>query len=664
MKFDSQEEKLKYLFEPPQNPEELDAYLKYWLKLDLPWDTVDPDSTSSPLKFIWSVYKTMLTGKGSHTHIVAASRNCAKTLTSSVVQFLSLLIVRRDGVHVAAELQQSNAAIKYLDKFLNIPELAPYINKDNVRTKMLINLPPTSFTDKNTASLQVITASKKGTNSSRASTLCFDECDLTSRSILEEAAYIGDPSRDRHQFNPIFIYLSSRKSNSGPLQSMLDDAEKNNDKDTRVHKWSVADFLKKCPPEVHKPENGKTTLNLHSEDLRTIWGKEEFEKTVPETQRSAWKQYDLFNECKTCPAFLACRGFSANQKGDSPGLRTREFTASIMKKVKDPNTLIAQSLNWKPDSGALVYRMFSRFKHVKDRIDFYEWAIGKKYNPQDLPDEELDRIEREGNFLEIMSITPTKKQIFDVMKNNGWYIVSGVDFGHSPDPAVGLTVGWHKKTKRAAIIHVDSENGYANHLWGKNLCDFQYKLYPPDLVAPDCVPDKSAPTYFKGYPALDTKPSSIAPGVSFIRGLLWDPVTQSSNFAILDDSEEDNKNIFVIEEFETWSHKKTPLGFDMSGYNDESNHSMDSLRYALAPFIEENNITISVAQSPTEREMRQKAIDGDEATLRELARQQQIKNQFAEKLQQDHGITQNPFTPQQNNAKKDKSTKGPVKFKF
>src|SRR5690348_12811899 len=110
-------DRLKLLLEPCQTPDELHNYIRYFLKLDLPWDTVDPESTSAPLKFVWSVYNVLLTGKGPTRHVVAAARNTAKTLTSSVIQFLSLLHFRRDGAHIASILDQSMTSIRYLDNF-------------------------------------------------------------------------------------------------------------------------------------------------------------------------------------------------------------------------------------------------------------------------------------------------------------------------------------------------------------------------------------------------------------------------------------------------------------------------------------------------------------------------------------------------------------------
>lgn len=631
---------LSWLLEPCKTADELDLYLRHFLKLDLPWDTVDDDSTSSPMKFIWQVYKTMLTGKGNHTHILAASRNCMKTLTSSTLQFLSMLHFRRDGVHISAELNQSAQAITYLDGFMGIPELQPYQDKNNVRIKQFVGLPPNSLTDKPNVKLQVVTATKKGANSSRASFLTFDEVDLTPQQILDEAAYIGDPTRDKNRFNPIFVYLSSRKSPDGPIQNLMDRAEKANTGDEKTHKWSSADFMQACPPEIHKPEGGMKQAYLHTETLKVFWGKEVFEQIVPEATRSQYKELAVYEGCKTCPVFIPCLGYSAKQRGESKALRTRAFVKSIVSKISDPSVIIAQTLNFKPETTAIVFKTFSRFKHVKDPIDFYQWACGKRFNPFNLPDEEIDAIEEAGDVIQMAALTPTKISIYNGMVAAGWTFISGVDFGYSPDPAVSEIIGYHKRQKRACVLTLESANGFANHLWAEHTCKHLFKKFPVEFVGPDLA-DPAAPTYFAKHKvmSLDTKPSRIEPGVSFIRGLLWNPISQSTNFAILDDSQMDNKNIMMIEAFERWTHKKTPLGFDLHRFEDnEWTHTLDALRYGLAPFLEDLKISTDVKVGPPELRLEVAAAAGNPEALQILKEKNEAMNQIQQHMKENFGL--------------------------
>lgn len=1074
------------LLEPCQTADELDAYLRTWLKLDLPWDTVDEDSTSAPLKLVWGVYKVLLTGQGPTKHVVAASRNSAKTVCASLIQFFSLLHFRRDGAHIAAILDQSMTAIRYLDTYMNIPELWPYRKIDNVRIKQFISLPANDFTPRSEATLRVVTATKKGANSPRAScfagktsvllyrqnrwttgrfselpldgiyrrfnrgeelvaatvnpvtgeiepskiiavsrtlrtdrivlesdgkfiectgdhwlasgyddggllyrqalsfgigdalirrnkatlgksfinverpksvsseyqefnpnfkpesvlvglmlgdgcvarkrspsgfignarfqmtksgkareycrwvvdrlsvfgegrldesanvsgytnkpldrvsfkasqgwtelhnkwyrpdnkkkipedldldwealavwfmddgsksgtlsTYCFsepeheflikkinelvgfdcaslqktskgltialrwpiehkdkyfklmnlmhpdyqykrhkgracsvcerrfflptnvkvcnspechfwthqkiikqapikaissrianekarerwvydikveknhnffangflvhncltlDEVDLTPPEVISEVAYVADPERT-HKFDPVFVYLSSRKTNDGPIQKLQDqaiDQKRNANKRIKLHKWSQADFMELCLPVVHKPESGQHHAFIHTESLETVWGKEQFDQGIPESIKPQYKEVVAYEGCKTCPAFLACQGRSAKQRGDSPMLRTRQFVGDILEAVGDPQVIIAQSLNWKPESTAIVFKTFSPHRHIKTPTDYYEWAIGERFNPDGLDPRELDRIEEEGTFAEIARITPTKTQIYNAMRQAGWTIFAGVDWGYNPDPAVIVIAGYHKKWKRLAVLHTANALNHANHVWAQHIGEQIYPHLPFEWVGPDMA-DPASPTYFAKYKirSLDTKPPRIETGVSFIRGLLWNPVNQTSNFAVLDDSMDypgkqelgrEQGNWMLISAMQRWTHKRMATGdWDMTKFEDNKwTHPIDALRYGLDPVIEEVRIGIAARTGPPEIRIEDRAAKKDPEALKIIEQKNELKTQMNQHFSEKFGID-NVFRDEQKMvaAPPDRpKPKGSVKFKF
>lgn len=665
--------KLKRLLEPCQTADELDRYLREFLKLDLPWDTVDEDSSSSPLKFVWQVYKVMLTGKGPTRHVTAAARNSYKTVTGSLIQFLSLLHFRRDGAHIASILDQSTTAIRYLDNYMNIPELVPYRVTDNVRVKQFVNLPANDFTVKSDSILRVVTATKKGANSPRASTITLDEVDLTPREIIAEVAYVADPTRDQHKFDPLFIYLSSRKSNDGPIQDLIneaEDAQKNSDYDIKLHRWSSADMMEVCTPEVHKPELGPVEAFINTESLEIVWGKENFDKGIHSSIKAQFKEVSAFEGCKTCSAFIACQGRAPRQRGDSPGLRTRKFVGSVLKAVKDPGIIIAQTLNWRPESTALVFKTFSYFRHVKDQIDFYNWVTNGKFY-QDLPESEVRRIENEGTLAEIGAITPSKEDIYAAMVEAGWTIGAGTDWGFNPDPAFAIVIGWHRKWKRCAVLHMDHALNHANHVWAQYIAETIYPRFPFEYIGPDMA-DPASPTYFAKYRirSLDTKPSRIETGVSFIRGLLWSPVNQRSDFCILDDSQGDNQNRALVEAMLHWTHLKTATGgYNMEKFTDDKwTHPLDALRYVMAPFVEEMQISMASGQKPNEAFILESAALGNKEAIALIKEKQDFKHQIKTEMLNQHGIDLTQFF--EGPAKEDPAKKNPnarggaIKFKF
>lgn len=814
--------RLKFLFEPVDSPDKLDEYFRYWLKVQFPWDTVDNDSTGAPLRVLWEIYKIMLTGKGEPNHTVAAARNTSKTLAAAAIHFFSLVQFRRDCSHIAATLNQSGAAAKYLNGFIaGVPDLQGYVHTQNSRKFSLVSLPATDFTSKGTAEIQIVTATKKGSNAPRASCfpghtlvstvnkdleiiqvpikdifekcneykvwsaghydkraslrkvmaarrienklrirlttadehsvettpdhqfavgydydmgivylkaqelkvgytlytldkisikrttiskieyyednedpfvydiqvekhsnffangilahncLIFDEVDLTPQEILDEARFIGDPTRDEHRFDPVYIYLSSRKTNDGPIQNMMDLSEKKPE-EYRLHKWSASDFMEKCPPEVHKPEEGQKTLFIHTENLRRIWGKEEFESQIPPTARTAWKEIAAYEGCKTCPALIPCLGYSAKQRGESPMLRKRSFAASLLGAISNPSAIIAQSLNWKPEVGAIVYRDFTRHKHLRDPISFYEFISGgTKFNPFNLPFDALEDLLENGTDSQIAANTPKKQDIYSAMVKFGWTITNGIDWGFT-DPAVSVVVGWHKRWKKACLLHTERATGHANNVWADYVATNINNLYPADIVCPDMA-DAGCASYFAKHkiPVYSESKKRIEVGVSFVRGLLWNPVSQTINFAILDDSEErgDDGNLVIVEEMEKWSHHKKPTGeFDMSKFaDDEWTHGQDSIRYALAPFIEEAMISISVAQAPQEIITRSAIHSGDPEAIKLAHEKSKAQNQLQEHFKNEFGLN-NVFVEEKqiSDQKSGKNPKksGGIKFKF
>jgi hypothetical protein len=197
--------------------------------------------------------------------------------------------------------------------------------------------------------------------------------------------------------------------------------------------------------------------------------------------------------------------------------------------------------------------------------------------------------------------------------------------------------------------------------------------------------DPASPSYFAKHKimSLDTKPSRIEPGVSQIRGLLWNPMTQTADFAILDDSQMDNKNIMLVEAMEHWTHRKTPLGFDMTKFEENSDwdHPIDALRYALTPFQEDLRISTDVKVGPPEIRLEVAAAAGNSEAMKIIKEKNEMANQMAEHLRDQFGLEnvfvdpknfptqvlkpqQNPIIAQEEEAHKKPSGKGGIRFKF
>ena len=565
-----QEEKLKLkkelFFEPCQTKEELREFINFFLKLDFPDCQVDELSTSTPLQFIWEVYYTMLTNKPPYMHVAACARGTAKTKIAATLEFLALIHFRRDIVHMSAIRQQSRAGLAYFKQFCRNDVIRPYFSAERADECELADMPENSFTSKNDAKLLTVSATLEGTNSSRPNLSVFDEVDLTPKHILSEAAMMSTPTLCGNKFEPVSVYLSSRKTNDGPLQKMIDDSESGKN-DIRLHKYSLIDWMEKCEEKTHGDHGVKVWI--HKESLKVIW-----DELSQEDNELSFIPRVVYEGCRKCPAFVGCQGRSPKQNSTSNYLKSRTFVGNVIKQTADSGKIIAQILNWKPESTSNVFSTFARSVHCKTPNQAWEWISGKPWHGPD-------------------GMYPSKKELYDLCKHLGYDTVWGIDWGFR-DPAVIVVIMHHTKTDRTLLLHTRSATGYANHQWAKSCLDGEGLVYPPNLICPD-LSDAASSSYFKGFPTRGKKPHLIATGVSQIRGLLFHPATQDSNFAIamFDESAEN-----AAQNFMKWRHKMSLTGeVDINGFEDDDNcHVIDSCRYALDPYVKKNKTVMAIHQ--------------------------------------------------------------------
>lgn len=645
------EERLEFFYEPCKTKEELKNHIKAFLKIDLPDNILDEESTSTPMDFVWTVYNVMRTGEGPTRHVVAAARNTAKTLCASIIRYFGIVHFRRSGTHLAANLDQSRSASTYLGKFLAIPETAPFISVNNSREIRMVGLPANSYTKNGEAVLRIAVATVGGVNSQRGSLNTRDELDLVPPAILSESAFIADPTQDEHRFDPIEINLSSRKTNSGPIQTLLDEAEKKVSRRLMAHKWSTVDWMQSCTPFVRAelqeqarvPQSDGTIESwINIETLKPTFGRENYE-ALPDAEKSLQREYVAKEACKVCPAFAVCLGRSVKQTGKSKMLRGVNFIDDLITSVKSPDKLIAQALNWKPESSAVIFRFFNRRRHFLSYRDSWEWLFGEQFNPQDLPPEEMERIRKSGAPHELAGITPSKADIYKKLCEVGWTIHYGVDWGFNPDMAVCLVIAYHKRQNRAFILHMETALNHSNQDWADYIRDHIFPEFPCDLVCPDMA-DKSSPTYFRkqpSIPCIDTKPMRVETGVSQVRGLLWNVRQQREMMVVLDDGPL-GKNEFIAECFEKWTHRKTPLGFDFTKFDGDSpyTHPLDSLRYGLDPFLDIQTARFAANQPRTHAQVIKEAGEGKKEAIEELqaAAFGKAEQALTQHLFQEHGL--------------------------
>lgn len=387
---------------------------------------------------------------------------------------------------------------------------------------------------------------------------CLDEVDLIDPNIISEAAMIADP--DQLGRPPIFIYISSRKSAFGPVQDKIDDSS-NPDSGIRLHKWSLTDFMQKCTPEVHRPDEPRVTMYIHRDSLE-IKSEDDY-KSIPSTMQAGYDAREVYSGCVSCPALLVCQGRAVNQKSQpSRALRDITFVKSVLRETKDPEKIKAQLMNLKPESAGNVFNRFERARHVGSIEKAWEFAFGTPW---------------------ALDIKLNKRHLREALSANGWYVTCGVDFGYV-DPAVSTLVAHHRGFDKLIIIHTLKACGFSNPDWLGFTRERMFVPFGFDLLCPDTADKSSSSTAAKlGMQARSRKPHRIEAGVSWLQNHIWSATKQAHSLFVIDDE----FNRPMIESLERYQYKRTALGFVFDTFDPDSNwsHEIDALRYACDPWV-------------------------------------------------------------------------------
>jgi hypothetical protein len=498
------------------------------------------------------------------------------TLCSSIMHFLAMIHFRRKCVHLASQKDQARVCMQYMDSFCRLPEVEEFFTVVNTEARSLDGLPPNWFTSKPDTMVEIATATMRGANAKRGNFITEDEVDLTDRKILAEVAGMLDPTQDEHQFDPIVVALSSRKTNSGPLQDRIDEAEadKAAGKKERIklHKFSVIDWMKKC--DKHGEPTG--TLYVNQDTLHLAWDDDGY-ATLLDTEKPKYKPYQYYKSCRTCDVLIPCLGRCAKQVETTKRLRSHDFVFGLMREVKDIGILIAQYLNWKPETTGNVFRTFNYNMHVGTAAAAWALAFGTK------PPEGL-------------TITALAREL----RIQQWFIMWGIDWGFS-DAAACVVAAYNKLSQKLIILKVLTLKEHSPQQFADRcVIDFG-KDYFPYLVCPD-TEDPASHTYFQKYriKTRRSKPKRIVTGVSQIRGLLWNPHTQSSTFMIVAEPYDPHYDhaMECARQMSQWRHKVTPMGtFDLSSFEDGQDHTVDPIRYILDRFLVDKS-KVSVSDTP------------------------------------------------------------------
>ena len=115
------EQERKLLLKPCRTKDEMKAWIKYFLNLELPDVTVSRYSDTNPLQVIWEVYDICVNANNPENIkelLFVAGRGSGKTLGMAIAELMVLMHDKREVVHVGAIQNQAERCYAYQKNFL------------------------------------------------------------------------------------------------------------------------------------------------------------------------------------------------------------------------------------------------------------------------------------------------------------------------------------------------------------------------------------------------------------------------------------------------------------------------------------------------------------------------------------------------------------------
>lgn len=327
-------------------------WIKAYLNIDLPFDTIDPDSNSNPIDALWSVYDCIKHNKGDEIpgFIYLSAREAYKTLGASILEVILLIHFKTSIAHMAAIDKQSQKAVSYINNFFR--KLQPYLDYHGWK-KISDSKTKIQFVEPGGMEpyITVIICTAQGANSEHVPIMFVDEIDVVrDPSAYEEAKLI--PGIDRGIF-PITVKLSTRKYAFGLMQSELDLAKTTGE---QIKRWNVLDITERCLPERHLPEEPRQDVYVAKSLPFRVISEEQHER---EADPHKWERVNAFKGCLSCDLLPVCKTKLATkpEKAIKGLYRPIKATINSFKRVS-PEMGEAQLLCWKPSTKGLVYGKF------------------------------------------------------------------------------------------------------------------------------------------------------------------------------------------------------------------------------------------------------------------------------------------------------------------
>jgi len=292
--------------------------------------------------------------------LVLANRNGGKTWNFAIKNALDAVFKGVEIANIGAIQAQAEKCFKYTqDHFKEGTLLNPFA------IELLMKRSKIRTYDGFISELQILPGTMAGTNSPHPEKANLDEIDLMDWKILQEAMSMPKSTK---RARASLCLTSTRKSGSGPMQKLLDEAKT---RDLKVYSWCIWEVIENCSskrsgiipveyeylPYGEKDKYKRKTLWVytHNRSLKNRYVTKEFleEKSDP----------SKYSGCLACPLIEVCQ----TKAKRSDGYYLIDDTISKFRNL-DRETWDAQWECKKPGRDGLVYKEFDDI-HIIDRFD-------------------------------------------------------------------------------------------------------------------------------------------------------------------------------------------------------------------------------------------------------------------------------------------------------
>lgn len=562
-----QKRDLALLLKPCRSKKELNAWIKYFLDLELPDETVSRYASSNPLEAVWEMYRICVLKQNPENIqevLYTSSRGAGKTLSVAVAEFMILLHDQRDMAHIGAIMAQAKRAFDYVQGFCNIPKIKRLIDppkvrpEDKILQKMIME--KTIFNINGVkCTMEILPATLTSLNGLHCSLVSIDELDTlppAGRLAIKDAAGMLDTKRGK---KPLRVGISTRKSKHGIMNSMIENAEKEG---RHLRFWTALEFTERCPDSRSGTTPTAYWIDGHSGEVLTP---DEFDQKDESKKKNFQLETQMWENCKRCPLAVFCRGDAKKQVSQSNMLKSID---ELNQKIRSEGLewASAQLFNLRPSSEGVVYREFDEQLHIKSWNDMWLQLTGKEFPGECTHDIFIKKCHE--------------------MKLN---CTAGIDWGFSnPNTVVYF---FTDKRDNVYVVRADGMTQISEPMWIELLRTKYHTMYRCQLYIPDPANQGAILEMKKqGLPVVNFNKGEINAGIQVIKKFLRVP-----------GGGKDATKVFIardtckplIDEFQLYHYKVNQAGEATDTPDTEHDHWLDAFRYAMSYLYGKNTVYLA-----------------------------------------------------------------------